>query len=123
VRAWPPGSPLTDVPGGEWVQQDHETREQPQQIIRLTRTEPGLRAIWLAVHNEAESGFARALAARAELSEDALTPREQAAVLNGALRVSAEQWATSGALNGPTSPSLTETIRQALRAALSGLPE
>ncbi|MEV6163925.1 TetR family transcriptional regulator [Streptomyces sp. NPDC052052] len=118
LRAWHSDSPSIAMFGGE---PDRQIREQLRQMIRLTRTEPGLRAVWLAVHNEAESAFAKALAERAGLAEDALTPRVQAAMINGALRVAAEEWAWSGDIDEPMSPALVETIRQALRAALSGL--
>jgi 2-hydroxychromene-2-carboxylate isomerase len=36
-------------------------------LVRLTRTEPGLRAVWLEAHQHAEPAFAEALARRAGL--------------------------------------------------------
>jgi hypothetical protein len=59
-------------------------------LVRLTRTEPGLRAIWLQTHDEAEPAFARALAERAGLLAGDLRPVIQAAMFNAALRVAVE---------------------------------
>ncbi|WP_416964916.1 TetR/AcrR family transcriptional regulator [Streptomyces sp. Agncl-13] len=67
-------------------------------LVRLTRTEPGLRAIWLQTYDEAEPAFAQALADRAGLPADDLRPMIQAAMLNAALRAAVERfaWSASG---------------------------
>lgn len=102
-------------------------------LVRLTRTEPGLRAIWLQTYDEAEPAFARALADRAGLPTDDLRPMIQAAMLNAALRAAVERFAwrdtdivpdvtTEGAV-GETmvETEVAETLRSALAIAAEGL--
>ncbi|MET8977989.1 helix-turn-helix domain-containing protein [Streptomyces sp. NPDC004539] len=94
-------------------------------LIRLTRTEPGLRAVWLQSCDEAESAFARALAARAGLSPDDLRPTVQAAVLNAVLRAAVEHFAWH-TYDPSADPDLAErqwaqTVRQALATASEGI--
>jgi AcrR family transcriptional regulator len=62
-------------------------------LVRLTRTEPGLRAVWLEAHRHAEPAFAEALARRAGLPRPDLAITVQAAMINTALRVAAEYYA------------------------------
>ncbi|MFI6542186.1 TetR/AcrR family transcriptional regulator [Streptomyces prunicolor] len=69
-------------------------------LVRLTRTEPGLRAIWLQTYDEAEPAFAQALAHRAGLPADDLRPMIQAAMLNAALRAAVERFAWRRASEG-----------------------
>lgn len=76
-------------------------------LVRLTRTEPGMRAVWVQAHADAEPVFAAALARRAGVPEDDLTTRTQAAMINVALRVAVEHHAFS-----------EETVFDALRTAL-----
>ncbi|MEV5312427.1 hypothetical protein [Streptomyces sp. NPDC052610] len=70
-------------------------------LVRLTRTEPGLRAVWLQTYDEAEPAFAHALAERAGLPPDDLRPTIQAAMFNAALRAAVEHYAWSTA-DAPT---------------------
>ncbi|MGW8375579.1 TetR family transcriptional regulator [Streptomyces sp. ODS28] len=88
-------------------------------LVRLTLEEPALRAVWLRVHHEAEAVFARVLARRAGSRRDALEPRVQAVMLNGALRVAAEEWARR---DSPSDPGASGALRRALRIAADGLP-
>jgi AcrR family transcriptional regulator len=62
-------------------------------LVRLTRTEPGLRAVWLEAHRHAESAYADALARRAGLPGPDLAVTVQAAMITTALRVAAEYYA------------------------------
>jgi AcrR family transcriptional regulator len=62
-------------------------------LVRLTRTEPGLRAVWLEAHRHAEPAFAEALARRAGLPGPDLAVTVQAAMINTALRVGVEYYA------------------------------
>ncbi|WP_307866692.1 hypothetical protein [Streptomyces sp. NE5-10] len=48
-------------------------------LVRLARTEPALRAVWLQSYDEAVPAFARALVDRAGLPPDDLRPALQAA--------------------------------------------
>ncbi|MEU1054653.1 TetR family transcriptional regulator [Streptomyces sp. NPDC005876] len=129
LRHWRPGQPL-----GEAIDfgRDGTDGDRPLlgpdpatvgALVRLTRTEPGLRAVWLQTHDEAEPAFARALAERAGLPPGDLRPAVQAAMLNAALRVAVEHHAWHGA----TPPAdgaradLSATLREALTAAAAGL--
>jgi len=87
-------------------------------LVKLTRTDPGLRAVWLEAHREAEPAFAEALAHRAGLAEPDLTTAIQAAMINGALRVAVEHHA----FNAETPASLAAAIAEALTIAARGLP-
>ena len=62
-------------------------------LVRLTRTEPGLRAVWLEAHRQAEPVFADALARRAGLAAPDLTAVVHAAMINAALRAAVEHHA------------------------------
>lgn len=87
-------------------------------LVRLTRTDPGLRAVWLEAHREAEPAFAEALAHRAGLAEPDLVTAVQAAMINGALRVTVEHHAFH-----PGKPeSLAAATAEALVVAARGLP-
>lgn len=87
-------------------------------LVRLTRTEPGLRAVWLEAHREAEPAFAEALAHRAGLAEPDLVIAIQAAMINSALRVTVEHHA----FNTERPESLAEATAEALVIAARGLP-
>ncbi|MER5750240.1 TetR family transcriptional regulator [Streptomyces sp. NPDC002088] len=94
-------------------------------LVRLTWTEPGLRAVWLQSYDEAEPAFARALAERAGLPADDLRPAIQAAVLNAALRAAVEHYArrTADTDQAPATAEaeLAATMRSALAVAAEGL--
>ena len=62
-------------------------------LVRLTATEPGLRAVWLEAHRQAEPVFAEALARRSGLSSPDLTAVVHAAMINAALRAAVEHHA------------------------------
>lgn len=74
-----------------------ESLDDVRTLVRLTRTEPGLRAVWLEVHDAAEPVFASALAVSTGVSSEELAPRVTAAVVNSVLRVAVEEWAWHGA--------------------------
>ncbi|MFD4554941.1 TetR/AcrR family transcriptional regulator [Streptomyces sp. NPDC058469] len=102
-------------------------------LVRLTRTEPGLRAIWLQTYDEAEPVFAGALADRAGLPADDLRPMIQAAMLNAALRAAVERFAWSVSESGTEAATdagvgesvgeaeVAETLRSALAIAAEGV--
>ncbi|WP_225860443.1 TetR/AcrR family transcriptional regulator [Streptomyces triticiradicis] len=129
LRAWPVGAPLEDAL--EQVSTNGEgTMAMPEPprvrtLLRLTRTEPGLRAVWLQAHDEAEPAFARALADRAGLGAVDLRSEIQAAMLNAALRAAVEHyaWHTDEAEPDPATAraELAGTIRSALIVAADGI--
>ncbi|MFE1287413.1 TetR/AcrR family transcriptional regulator [Streptomyces sp. NPDC058751] len=129
LRTWPAGAPLEDAL--ERVSTSGEgplVRPEPPRVrtlLRLTRTEPGLRAVWLQAHDEAEPVFARALADRAGLGAVDLRSEIQAAMLNAALRTAVEHyaWRTDEAEPDPATArsELAATIRSALGVAANGI--
>ncbi|MEU9448883.1 helix-turn-helix domain-containing protein [Streptomyces sp. NPDC048277] len=62
-------------------------------LVRLSRDEPGLRAVWLETHFDAEAVFATVIAEGTGRSECDLAVRVEAGMLNAALRVAVENWA------------------------------
>lgn len=129
LRRWGPGQPFDEILDTELTDEDGllagPDRATVGALVRLTRTEPGLRAIWLQTYDEAEPAFARALAERAGLPADDLRPAIQAAMFNAALRAAVEHyaWHTADAHPDRTTAQteLTETLRVALRVAAEGV--
>ncbi|AZS89104.1 TetR family transcriptional regulator [Streptomyces griseoviridis] len=129
LRQWGPGEPLDEIftPA---LTTDLRVGQGPDRatvgaLVRLTRTEPGLRAVWLQTHDEAEPAFARALAERAGLPADDLRSTIQAAMFNAALRAAVEHYAWHDADAGldrtAAEAALERTLREALITATEGL--
>lgn len=118
LRAWPPGRDIAELLDG--VADADAKADLPAMLalIRLTRTEPGLRAVWLQSHDNAEPLLVAALARRTGLDEDDLRIRVRAAMINGALRVAVEQYARGTEAD---EKALLEAVRKALRIAGEGL--
>ncbi|WP_211369905.1 TetR/AcrR family transcriptional regulator [Nonomuraea turkmeniaca] len=90
-------------------------------LVRLTGSEPGLRAVWLEAHREAEPVFAAVLAERAGLSSPDLDIEVQAAVINVALRTAVEHYAFRTDPAAEEEPGVLEaTVAQALQTAARG---
>ncbi|MBE8470294.1 TetR/AcrR family transcriptional regulator [Streptomyces justiciae] len=129
LREWRPGQPL-DRLFDRWLATDPAFVAGPERatvgaLVRLTRTEPGLRAIWLQTYDEAEPAFARALGERAGLPADDLRPTIQAAMFNAALRAAVEHyaWRVEGEETDAAraEAELADTMRSALAVAARGL--
>ncbi|MFF4272327.1 TetR/AcrR family transcriptional regulator [Streptomyces sp. NPDC001536] len=129
LRDWLPGEPLEEL-FDRRLAADPAFVAGPERatlgsLVRLTRTEPGLRAVWLQTYDEAEPAFARALAERAGLPADALRPTVQAAMFNAALRSAVEHyaWRTAEeeADRARAEAELTATMRSALAVVAEGL--
>ncbi|MFI6804380.1 helix-turn-helix domain-containing protein [Streptomyces luteogriseus] len=82
-------------------------------LLRLSRDEPGLRAVWLEAHYDAEAAFAAVIAARTGRPATDLAVRVEAGVLNTALRIGVEDWALRS--DRSAERSLAETVTLALR--------
>ncbi|MFH9061339.1 TetR/AcrR family transcriptional regulator [Streptomyces coeruleorubidus] len=82
-------------------------------LLRLCRDEPGLRAVWLEAHYDAEASFAAMIADRTGRPAGDFAVRVEAGVLNTAMRVAVEDWALRS--DGVAGPSLAETVTRALR--------
>ncbi|MEU6375760.1 TetR/AcrR family transcriptional regulator [Streptomyces sp. NPDC046909] len=129
LREWAPGQPLEEL-FDRRLAADPTFVAGPERatvgsLVRLTRTEPGLRAVWLQTYDEAEPAFARALAERAGLPADDLRPTVQAAMFNAALRSAVEHYAWRTA-DAPTDRARAEaelvtTMRSALAVVAEGL--
>ncbi|MFC8225933.1 TetR/AcrR family transcriptional regulator [Streptomyces sp. NPDC057287] len=122
MRAWPRDRPLAEaVAGGPSALTDASAStdaEALRDLVLLTRSEPGLRAVWLQVHHDAERVFAEVIAERTGRGPDDLEPRVQATLFNGALRIAVEQWAWGA---DPRPGSLPGEIARALGIAGAGL--
>ncbi|WP_353946400.1 helix-turn-helix domain-containing protein [Streptomyces sp. HUAS MG91] len=91
-------------------------------LIRLTRSEPTILAVWLQVHHEAEAVFADVIAERLGLPRDSLEVRVRASMINGALRTASEDWALSQLSEGVAASSAHQDMaRRAMRIAAEGL--
>ncbi len=85
-------------------------------LVRLTRDEPALRAIWLETHFTAETVFAGLIAEGTGRSAHELDVRLEAGMLNAALRIVVEDWALEQA--APAAP-IDESAGAALGEALA----
>ncbi|WP_432753822.1 TetR/AcrR family transcriptional regulator [Streptomyces sp. JL2001] len=126
LRHWPAGTPLLDFVTDAVGDGDGElpTAEPAVlDLIRMTRTEPALRFVWLQAHDDALPVLAGLLARRSGKSPDDLAVRVHAATLNGALAVAAEDFALRFADDADApARELTARLQAALRAASEGLP-
>jgi AcrR family transcriptional regulator len=120
LRAWSPGQDIVEILDA--VTPDDATADLPEMLalVRLTRTEPSLRAVWLQSHDDAEPVLVAALAERAGLAGDDLAVRVRAAMINCALRVAVEQYALAGDAD---EEGLRAAVRTALQVVTSGLSD
>lgn len=115
LRSWPRGTSLVEHVEGSGALAADRIEAPVGDLIRMTRREPDIMAVWLQVHHSAEQVFAEILAERDGVAPDALPARIRAATLNAALRVAAEQWADQQA--SADAPTLGGIIRSALTSA------
>ncbi|MFJ3212581.1 TetR/AcrR family transcriptional regulator [Streptomyces flaveolus] len=91
-------------------------------LIRLTRSEPSIMAVWLQVHYRAEDVLADVIATRLGLPADSLDVRVRAAMVNSSLRVAMENWALSEVEGGgPGAPDQHDALHRAMRIVCAGL--
>jgi AcrR family transcriptional regulator len=91
-------------------------------IVRMTRDDLALRAVWLVLHQRVEPAIADALAARSGRDAGDLEVRVQAATLNTALRVATEDLAGYVAAGDPGSlGTRRHLLATAVRVATRGL--
>ncbi|WSQ14250.1 TetR/AcrR family transcriptional regulator [Streptomyces sp. NBC_01231] len=129
LRDWLPGQPLEQLFDDEFADAHGFTggpdRATVGALVRLTRTERGLRAVWLQTYDEAEPAFAKALAERAGLPADDLRPTIRAAMFNAALRAAVEHYAwrtdTTTGDAATAEAELVATLCSALAVAAEGL--
>ncbi|MEV7016012.1 helix-turn-helix domain-containing protein [Streptomyces sp. NPDC093991] len=125
LRQWRPDEPLQGAFDQVWTGDAVLPGPDVGALLRLTRTEPGLRAVWLQTHDEAEPAFARALAERAGLPADDVRPTVWAAMFNAALRAAVEHHAYRTVEPSPDPAAaradLAATLRTALAITAAGL--
>ncbi|MEV7108725.1 TetR family transcriptional regulator [Streptomyces atroolivaceus] len=124
LRHWPADTGLLD-----FVTESLRAGELPAvapvilDLIRMTSTDPALRAVWLQAHDDALPVLAQLLAERTGGSADDLRIRVHAATFNGALRAASEDFARRYAENpGASGSEIAACLLSALRAACEGLP-
>jgi len=124
LRHWPPETGLLDFltrscRHGTLPSADPAVLD----LIRMTPTEPALRAVWLQAHDDALPVLTEVLARRSGGSTDDLRVKVHAATVNGALRAAAEDFAVRFADEAQASEEdLAACMHAALRAASEGLP-
>lgn len=124
LRHWPPDIPLlahlTDCcRRGTLPPVDPAVLD----LIRMTAGEPALRAVWLQAHDDALPVIAELIAARAGMPADRLRVKVHANMVNGALRLAAEDFAARCAGGAEASAeALAGCLYCALQAVTDGLP-
>ncbi|WP_033376108.1 TetR/AcrR family transcriptional regulator [Actinopolyspora halophila] len=113
-----PGEALTGLLEGSPHSEERDEVATMLALVRLTRTEPAVRAVWLRAHRDAEPVFAASIAERSGFSADELAVKTEAAMLNAALRVAVEHSAELA----PSPERAGPVLREALRDALGTLP-
>jgi AcrR family transcriptional regulator len=90
-------------------------------LVRLTRTEPGLRLVWINSVDDAEPVIADALARRAGLPAPDLATRVHAATINGALRAAMEHYALTTDPSAAEPDGLRAAVHEALEIAVRAI--
>ncbi|MFG2652183.1 TetR family transcriptional regulator [Streptomyces sp. NPDC048436] len=124
LRHWPPELSLLD-----FFTETCRNGELPSatpvilDLIRMTSTDPALRAVWLQAHDDALPVLGEFLARRSGGDAESLRVKVHAATLNGALRAAAEDFARRYADDPEASDGeITACLLDALHAASDGLP-
>ncbi|PRY39093.1 TetR/AcrR family transcriptional regulator [Umezawaea tangerina] len=123
LHEWPRDLPLLE----QLLHEEDLAEATPQStldLVRLTRTEPAIRSVWLQSHLDSESAFAGVIAERTGLPETALETKVQAGMLNVALRIALEHYAWTTDDANPAEGelgSMTDATQVALRTAIKGL--
>ena len=117
LQSWPSDQSMAEVFDTIGLHDNVADRTTMVDLVRLTRTEPGLRAVWLEAHRHAEPAFAEALARRAGLPVPDLAVTVQAAMINTALRVAVEYYAFTTDHTGAETREYEAAMREALLIA------
>jgi AcrR family transcriptional regulator len=128
LREWPPGTGIAELyevmqrGATEAIAADRMGADIPAllELVRLTRTEPGLRLVWIQSVDDAEPVIAAALAQRAGLPGPDLATWVHAAAINGALRAAMEHYARTTDPAAADPDALRRCVRDALIEAARG---
>jgi AcrR family transcriptional regulator len=125
VRTWDGrGSLLTAVRRAGELEVDPRHAAALRELVRLTQTEPGLRAVWLETHHEAEVLFCRLVAESTGRSADELSLRLHVGIFNLAMRIAVEDWARRGdGSGGADIESLTGAVIRTIGEAARTLED
>lgn len=119
LRSWPSGVDLAEHLRAEYAfladPADGDVGD-VLAVVRMTRDEPVLRAVWLVLHERTETAFADVLGERLGLPPDDLGVRLRAATANAALRVATEVAADT--VVAPPDPAAAQSHRDQLAVAL-----
>lgn len=94
LRSWPPERDLVEHLTAEYSAVGPEA-EDALAIVRMSRHERALRAVWLLLHENAEATLTEVFARRLGLPADSVEARARAAVVNSALRIATDDLAAA----------------------------
>lgn len=119
---WPVDRPLIEALDDDlWLgDTDPVTLRVVLDLMRLTRTEPGLQSVWMRENFAALPPVADAFAARAGKPAADMEARVQAGMLVSALHLALREYAWREP--GEDGPELDEMLREAARIVIRGLP-
>ena len=119
LRSWPAERPLAPAADEvQWVGEGSSTRMRSViALMKLTESEPGLKAVWTRNLAESVGPIAQSLAERSGLPPGDLQVRVRAAMVLAGLYEAMRDYAAREAQG--TGASLEETIRSALRIVLA----
>ncbi|NYD36045.1 TetR/AcrR family transcriptional regulator [Actinomycetospora corticicola] len=120
LRSWRPSDELGDHLRAAYVVSP-EDLEAVLAVVRMSRDEPGVRAVWLVLHERAEPVFASVLGQRFGLPAHDLTILVRAAAVNAALRVLTDALAWSD--DADPSSGIVDEHRDRLAEELRALTE
>ncbi|GAA2341419.1 TetR/AcrR family transcriptional regulator [Saccharopolyspora halophila] len=122
LKDWPEGQSLEEyLVAGEPPEHVTADAEAALAVVRMSRDEPALRAIWLVTHERAEGILAELIAQRLDRSVEDLAVRVQAATLNTALRITLEDLAVTDCTEGGAIDDGPSRLFEAIRAATHGV--
>jgi AcrR family transcriptional regulator len=120
LRSWPPGVGLAAHLRTEYLFMPDASRADVDAVlavIRMARTDPAVRAVWLLVNERRETTFAEVLGARTGAAPGAFEVRARAASVNAVLRVVTEDLAWASA-DGPGAEAAVGQYRDRLAQTL-----
>lgn len=118
LRNWPVDRPLAEAVGVIGASAGSGLSH-VRTVVRMTRTEPALRSVWLGVADGFTRALADVVAERDGVAADSLTAGVRASALGGAMVAAVEHWAwEEPSAQGAT---LAEVIRDAVELAGAGL--